>query len=95
MSQSKAKIYSLEFKQSSAKLAAESNQSISQTAKELGVSAPALYGWISKYYPKHPATTSVDDAQAELKRLKKELARVKQERDTLKKAAAYFANETQ
>lgn len=86
--------YSLEFKQSSARLAVESNQPVSKTAEELGINSVTLHGWINKFHPdfKRKNTTS-PTAEQELKRVKKELARVKQERDILKKAAAYFASE--
>ena len=95
MSTRKVSHYTLEFKQSSAKLAATSEQSISQTAKDLGINVTTLHGWVKKYHPslKRPDNLSVNDAEAELKQLKKELARVKQERDILKKAMAYFASE--
>ena len=90
--------YADEFKESSAKLAAESEQSILQTAKDLGLNVSTLHGWVKRYYPdnKHRVSISppLDDTQAELKRLKKELSRVTQERDILKKATAYFASET-
>ena len=92
-----AKKYTLEFKKSSAKLAVESEQPISHTARALGVSSPALYTWVNKYEPhsKNSIASSIDANQSELKGLKKELTRVKQQRDRLKKAAAYFASETQ
>ncbi len=90
------KAYSLEFKISSAKLAADSDQPISQTAKELGINETTLYGWVSKYCPKQQVKTeSKDKLVEELKQLRRENARLKQERDILKKAAAYFASETQ
>ena len=41
--------YSLEFKQSSAKLAVESEQSIAQTAEELGINTNTFYAWVAKY----------------------------------------------
>lgn len=93
---SKGKSYTLEFKRSSAKLAAESGQPIAQTARELGMNVNTLHGWVGKYY----RSEKVSEAQSfnledELKRLRKENARLKQERDILKKAAAYFASETQ
>jgi transposase len=93
---SKGKSYTLEFKQSSAKLAAESGQSIAQTARELGINENTLHGWVGKYY-RHAKASQVDalPLEDELKRLRKENARLKQERDILKKAAAYFASETQ
>ena len=97
MSNRKVTNYTLEFKQSSAKLAAETNQPVTHTAKELGVNATTLHGWVNQYYPntKSIINTPLDDSQAELKRLRKELTKVKQERDILKKAAAYFASEMQ
>ncbi len=45
--------YTLEFKQSSAKLAVESDQPIAQTAKDLGIKETTLYGWVAKYTPKY------------------------------------------
>ncbi len=94
MSKSKAKFYTLEFKESSAKLAAESEQTVAQTARDLGINENTLHGWIKKYAPR--AVSKVDNTSSvyeELKQLQKENARLKQERDILKKAAAYFANE--
>lgn len=93
MQKRKIKSYSLEFKQSSAKLAVESDQPISQTARELGVHEVTLHGWVKRFGPSVSGTQ--EDPASEIKRLRKELLRVKQERDILKKAAAYFANETQ
>ena len=83
--------------QSSAKLAVDSEQSISATAGDLGVNATTLHGWVKKYYPDASVEKSPNadqGVQEELKRLRKENARLKQERDILKKAAAYFASET-
>jgi len=95
MTNRKPSNYSLEFKQSSAKLAAESDQPIVQTARELGINPNTLYCWVDKYTTKPEKKAAPDgDLQAELKLLKRENARLKQERDILKKAAAYFANET-
>ncbi len=94
MGKHKKTSYSPEFKQSSAKLAVESNQPVLKTAKELGVNSVTLHGWINKYHPQFKKTnTASTNAEQELKRIKKELAKVKQERDILKKAAAYFAGE--
>ena len=73
MSKRTTKSYSLEFKQSSAKLAAESDQAVSQTAKDLGVNETTLYGWVKQYQPKRsfPSKTSLD-VNEENKRLKRE-----------------------
>lgn len=96
MSKRQVTTYTEEFKRSSAKLAAESSQPIAQTARELGVNINTLHGWVTRYCPQRqvPTTELSSDPQEEIKRLRKELARVTQERDILKKATKYFANET-
>jgi transposase len=95
MKKSRAQVYTLEFKKSSAKLAATANQPLTETAKELGVNKNTLAGWVKRYYPKvNIASKEVDnDFETKLKEIQKELSRVKQERDILKKAVAYFAKE--
>lgn len=95
MGKRKVKNYTSEFKQSSAKLAATSDQSISQTAKDLGINVNTLHGWVNQYYPNKNKATGLlnSDFALENKQLRKELSRVKQERDILKKASAYFASE--
>lgn len=80
------KKYSEEFKQESVKLALQSDQSYSKTAKELGIKANTLYNWISK---SQTLTTSKEDMETIA--LHKENKRLKQELEILKKAAAYFA----
>jgi transposase len=86
--------YSSEFKQNAVKLAVESDQSVAQTARDLGVNANTLYTWISKYQqPESSASKGAGEKHPyeELKRLRREVALLKEERDILKKAAAYFA----
>ena len=88
--------YSSEFRESAVKLAIESNHPIAQIAKELGIKKTTLYTWVDKYSkPKELAMRTDEHIYDENKRLRKELARVMQERDLLKKAAAYFAKESQ
>lgn len=90
--------YPVEFKKSSAKLAIETDQTISKTASDLNVDPSTLRSWIDKYYPNHQTKTSTDMTQEKLleenKQLRKQLARLTQERDILKKATAYFAKES-
>jgi transposase len=96
MTKTKPKIYPSEFKESAVKLAIEFKQPVAQTAKELGITRTTLYNWVDKYSrPKEPAMRTEEHLYDELKRLKKDLARVTQESDLLKKAAAYFAKESQ
>jgi len=98
MSKREVTVYSSEFKESAIKLALESERPIAQTASDLGIKKSTLYTWIDKHAGPKALTTRANDNEHiydENKRLKKELARITQERDLLKKAAAYFAKETQ
>jgi transposase len=66
----------------------------------LGINHNTLHGWIDKYSDSNQINQkNMSNNKAacfeEIKHLKKELALVKQERDLLKKAAAYFAKQTQ
>ncbi len=82
MSSRKYKQYPAEFRESSARLALESDQPITQTARELGVSAKELYYWIKVYSGSDKVSGRENvPASEEIKRLKKELSRVKLERD--------------
>jgi len=96
MSKNKAEPYSSEFKQSAVKLAIETDQPISQTARELGVNPNTVHTWISKYSKPQEGKgqRSEEHVYEEIKRLRRENARLKEERDILTKAAAYFAKET-
>lgn len=96
MSQEKPKTYTAEFRASAVKLANESDHPIAQTAKDLGINVNTLHTWIGKYSRPQSADKTVrtdDHLYDELKRLKKEVAKLTEERDLLKKAAAYFAKE--
>ncbi len=97
MKQSKTPPYSSEFKESAVKLAVESDQSVAQTARDLAVNTNTLHTWINQYHRKPASTAGAVDHQHlydELKQLRKENKRLQEERDILKKAAAYFASET-
>ena len=59
-----------------------------------GVSSHSLYKWMKLFADPAPKVPGVDH-EAENRRLKRELARVTEERDILKKATAYFARESQ
>ena len=90
----KPNIYTSEFRESAVKLALESDQPITQTARDLGVNPNTIHTWINKYSkPKSPVERTDEHIYDQVKRLKKELVRVTQERDLLKKATAYFAKE--
>ncbi len=90
------KPYASEFKESAVKMAIDSDQPIVQTAKSLGINVNTLHGWIGKYStPKESIMQQKEYHFDEIKSLKKQLLCVTEERDLLKKAAAYFASQSQ
>ena len=95
MSQPTTRKYPAEFKERAVKLAVESDQSIAQTARDLGVNENTLHTWIGTYHRAERQEPQVQDTHLyeELKRLRKENTPLKEEREILKKAAAYFAQQ--
>ena len=86
--------YSREFKLSAVKLVNEQGYSVPEAARSLGVDPNCVRGWVQKFSSETGLAPSGDGAlQAELKRLRKENARLLMEREILKKAAAFFAKE--
>ena len=88
---SKGKRYTEEFKNEAVKQITERGYSVIEVANRLGVCTKTLYQWRSDLRGSPKELKSTDD-QAEIARLKSELIRVTEERDILKKAAKYFAN---
>lgn len=91
------KKYTKEFKQETITLALKS-RSIDKTAKELGIPTATLHGWIHAAKKKSneggvdlPDGKNIGALIEENRRLSKELAIVKEEKEILKKAGAYFA----
>ena len=83
-----------EFKIEAVKQVTERGHRVAEVADRLDVSQHTLYFRI-KRYSKIPAVRAAQDSQLdELRRLKAELKRVTEERDILKKAAAYFAKQS-
>jgi transposase len=83
-----------EFKTEAVKQITERGHKVSEVAARLGVSQHSLYQWIKArrtHLGERQAQLSQTD---ELRRLKAELKRVTEERDILKKAAAYFARQS-
>ena len=87
--------YTKEFKLEAIRLAEDSNLPNAQVARNLGITVATLYQWKNQYSKKKDQAfkngTSLSPEQQELKQLKLELMQVKEERDVLKKAVAYFA----
>ena len=95
MTARKYRRFTKEFKLEAIRLMERSDQPVTQVARELGIRVNQLYKW------KQQLTTKQGDAfpgqgkqlgsDAELTRLKRENARLREENEILKKAAAYFA----
>lgn len=86
--------FTREFKVSAVKLVNEQGYSASEAAKSLGVDPTSVRGWIDKFSSQAGLEPSGDGAlAAELRRLRKENARLLIEREILKKAAQFFAKE--
>lgn len=85
------KTYTPEFKQEAVRLAQTSGKPIAQVARELGISDTSIHQW-RKELSEHgseafPGSGHQTAQEEELRRLKRELERVRQERDILKKSS--------
>ena len=86
--------YDQEFKSGAIDLANKSDKPVAQTAREPGIKPGLLYSWLKENRKPKEVTAAMGHLQtqeAEIKALKRELKGVKEERDILKKATAYFA----
>ena len=86
--------FTREFKVSAVKLVNEQGYSISEAARSLGVDPSCVRDWVDRFSSEAGLAPSGEGAMAaELRRLRKENARLLMEREILKKAAAFFARE--
>lgn len=89
--------HSDEFKREAVRLMKQEGVTQMQVARELGVHVSLLRKWAEQFESGHgtrASGSSLNSPQAqELEKLRRELNRVKTERDILKKALAYFAKE--
>jgi transposase len=85
--------YTDEFRSEAVKQVTERGFSVIDVATRIGIPKHTLYEWVHKARKAAPAAggSSEKNDSAEIRRLKAELKRVTEERDILKKAAAYFA----
>jgi transposase len=92
------RVFSREFKLEAVKLVRERGVTIAQAARDLEVHENVLRKWIkdaagdrTHAFPGHG---QMKPEQLEIERLRREVTKLKAERDILKKAAAYFAKES-
>ena len=100
--------YTREFRDSSVQLVMNSDESTAKIAKDLDINEKTLYNWVREYKKannipvlsrgyassKSGKNNLKETAEEENKRLRAKNKLLKQERDILKKATAYFAKET-
>jgi transposase len=90
--------FSREFKVEAVKLVLERGVTLAQASRDLEVHVNLLRGWVKAHQrdPAHafPGVGQQKPEDAEMTRLRREVVRLKMERDILKKAAAYFAKES-
>ena len=86
-----------EFKRQAVQLLNAGQRPAAEIARELGIARNRLYKWqkdVAAHGGTFPGSGRQVEPAAEIARLKRELARVTEERDILKKAAVYFARES-
>ena len=93
MTKRRNRVYTDEFKQSSVALLTEQGYTVAEASKSLGVDARLLYEWRKKVVRQQLSKGLPDDEKAELLRLRKENKRLLMEKEILKKAATFFAQE--
>ena len=91
MRKQQRRTHSEEFKREAVKLVTEEGYTVAEAARNLGINASLLRKWKLKFESEDESLT--EDERLELARLRSENRRLKMERDILKKATAFFANE--
>jgi transposase len=86
--------FTREFKVSAVRLVHEQGYSPAEAARSLGVDAASVRGWVKRFTNEAGVKPSGEGAMAaELRRLRRENAQLRMERDILKKATVFFARE--
>jgi transposase len=95
----KRKQFSKQFKMDAVKLLTEQGYKVSEAARNLGIHHSSLRRWKKQFETNgnqaFPGKGHISPEKEELDRLRKEVKKLRMEREILKKAAAFFANESQ
>ena len=98
MTERKYRTYTEEFKLEALELLKEREKSAAEIEQELGITPGLLYKWRARYQiheheeqGKQLIPSDIEEAKAEIRRLKKELAEVEEEREILKKVLNIFS----
>jgi len=89
------KKFSLEFREQVVRAVIDSSRTVADVAREFNVGPETLRNWVNAYRRAHPDAVPVisESERVELERLRKEVRELRQEREFLGKAAAFFAKE--
>jgi len=85
------KRYSAEFKSEAVRQVTERGYSVADVAGRIGVTTHSLYKWVRAARPASEEASELAKSRLENQKLRAENKRLQEERDILKKAAAYFA----
>ncbi len=89
------RVYTKEFKEETVQLVLERGLSVTQVSKDLDIGTETIYRWIRKYKSdpinSFPGKGNLSPEDAKLRKLERELADAKEERDILKKAISIFS----
>jgi transposase len=95
----KRKTISKQFKIDAVKLVTEQGYNVSEAARNLGIHHSSLRRWKKQFETNgnhaFPGKGHMSPEKEELNRLRKEVKKLRMEREILKKAAAFFANESE
>jgi transposase len=88
--------YPMDFRREAVELLRRSGKTVPQLAAELGISPQSLRNWAKQLDVDDGRAAGLSsDEREELRRLRRELRTVTEEREILKKAAAFFAKESE
>lgn len=87
------KRYSKEYKEEAVALVREQGYSVPEAATSLGINPNMLYKWKDNFEAQLEGKGLAEDEREELKRLRRENKRLRMEKEILKKASAFFAQE--
>jgi transposase len=90
-----ARIYPAEFRRDAVALVHSSDKTVTQVARELGLNRETLRQWVKQDRIDQGELEGLTSGEREeLRRLRREVAELRMERELLKQAAAFFAKET-
>ena len=90
--------YTPEFKRNAVELSLQDGRMVKEVAEELGIHPTMLSKWRSEYLADSeeafPGQGNLKESDKELQRLRRENARLREEREILKKAVVFFSKES-